>query len=108
MTLQLGQPELLRQTAYLNGEWCEADSGARTEIFNPATGELIGAVPNMGRGETRRSIEAAQAAQPAWRALTAKERCAAAALVRTDAGESGRPGADHDRRTGQAAGRGAG
>lgn len=49
MTLQLGQPDLLRQTAYLNGEWCEADSGARTEIFNPATGELIGAVPNMGR-----------------------------------------------------------
>ncbi len=74
MTLQLGQPDLLRQTAYLNGEWCEADSGARTEIFNPATGELIGVVPNMGRGETRRAIEAAQAAQPAWRALTAKER----------------------------------
>jgi len=76
MTLQLGQPDLLRQTAYLNGEWCEADSGARTEIFNPATGELIGVVPNMGRGETRRAIEAAQAAQPAWRALTAKERAA--------------------------------
>ncbi len=76
MTLQLGQPELLRQTAYLNGEWREADSGARTEIFNPATGELIGVVPNMGRGETRRAIEAAQAAQPAWRALTAKERAA--------------------------------
>ncbi len=74
MTLQLGQPDLLRQTAYLNGEWREADSGARTEIFNPATGELIGVVPNMGRGETRRAIEAAQAAQPAWRALTAKER----------------------------------
>jgi NAD-dependent aldehyde dehydrogenases len=51
MTLQLGQPDLLRQTAYLNGEWCEADSGARTEIFNPATGELIGAVPNMGRAK---------------------------------------------------------
>ncbi|QPI11657.1 NADP-dependent succinate-semialdehyde dehydrogenase [Stutzerimonas stutzeri] len=74
--MQLGQPELLRQTAYLNGEWREADSGARTEIFNPATGELIGVVPNMGRGETRRAIEAAQAAQPAWRALTAKERAA--------------------------------
>ncbi|WP_272867534.1 NADP-dependent succinate-semialdehyde dehydrogenase [Stutzerimonas stutzeri] len=74
--MQLGQPDLLRQTAYLNGEWREADSGARTEIFNPATGELIGTVPNMGRGETRRAIEAAQAAQPAWRALTAKERAA--------------------------------
>ena len=74
MTLQLGQPDLLRQTAYLNGEWCEADSGARTEIFNPATGELIGAVPNMGRDEARRAIEAADKALPAWRALTAKER----------------------------------
>jgi succinate-semialdehyde dehydrogenase / glutarate-semialdehyde dehydrogenase len=74
MSLQLNDPGLLRQQAYVNGQWCEADSGARTEILNPATGELIGSVPNMGRGETRRAIEAAQAAQPAWRALTAKER----------------------------------
>ena len=74
MSLQLNDPSLLRQQAYVNGQWCEADSGARTEILNPASGELIGSVPNMGRGETRRAIEAAQAAQPAWRALTAKER----------------------------------
>ncbi|MDM8351052.1 NADP-dependent succinate-semialdehyde dehydrogenase [Pseudomonas sp. sp1636] len=72
--MQLNDPSLLRQQAYVNGQWCEADSGARSEIFNPATAELIGSVPNMGRGETRRAIEAAQAAQPAWRALTAKER----------------------------------
>jgi succinate-semialdehyde dehydrogenase/glutarate-semialdehyde dehydrogenase len=74
MSLELKDPSLLRQQAYVNGQWCEADSGARTEIFNPATAEKIGSVPNMGRGETRRAIEAAQAAQPAWRALTAKER----------------------------------
>ena len=74
MSLELKDPSLLRQQAYVNGQWCEADSGARTEIFNPATGEKIGSVPNMGRGETRRAIAAAQAAQPAWRALTAKER----------------------------------
>jgi succinate-semialdehyde dehydrogenase/glutarate-semialdehyde dehydrogenase len=74
MTLQLQDASLLRQQAYVNGEWCEADSGARSEICNPATGEKIGSVPNMGRGETRRAIEAAQTAQPAWRALTAKER----------------------------------
>ena len=74
MSLQLNDPSLLRQQAYVNGHWCEADSGARTEILNPANGELIGSVPNMGRAETRRAIEAAQAAQPAWRALTAKER----------------------------------
>ncbi|MBX9762983.1 MAG: NADP-dependent succinate-semialdehyde dehydrogenase [Pseudomonadaceae bacterium] len=72
--MQLNDPSLLRQQAYVNGHWCEADSGARTEILNPANGELIGSVPNMGRAETRRAIEAAQAAQPAWRALTAKER----------------------------------
>jgi succinate-semialdehyde dehydrogenase/glutarate-semialdehyde dehydrogenase len=74
MTLQLQDPSLLRQQAYVNGQWCEADSGARTEIRNPATGEALGSVPNLGRAETRRAIEAAQAAQPAWRALTAKER----------------------------------
>lgn len=74
MSLQLNDPSLLRQQAYVNGQWCEADNGARTEILNPATGELIGSVPNMGRAETRRAIEAAQVAQPAWCALTAKER----------------------------------
>jgi succinate-semialdehyde dehydrogenase/glutarate-semialdehyde dehydrogenase len=74
MSLQLNDPSLLRQQAYVNGHWCEADSGARTEIRNPATDEVIGSVPNMARAETRRAIEAAQAAQPAWRALTAKER----------------------------------
>ena len=74
MTLQLEEPGLLRQQAYINGQWCEADNGARTEILNPATGEPIGSVPNLGRAETRRAIETAQAAQPAWRALTAKAR----------------------------------
>ncbi|MFZ3153846.1 NADP-dependent succinate-semialdehyde dehydrogenase [Pseudomonas sp.] len=72
--MQLNDPSLLRQQAYVNGQWCEADNGARTEIRNPATDEVIGSVPNMGRAETRRAIEAAQVAQPAWRALTAKER----------------------------------
>ncbi|KFX69072.1 succinate-semialdehyde dehydrogenase [Pseudomonas taeanensis MS-3] len=72
--MQLQDSGLLRQQAYVNGEWCEADSGERTVILNPATGEPLGSVPNMGRAETRRAIEAAQTAQPAWRALTAKER----------------------------------
>ena len=74
MPLELQDPSLLRQHAYVNGQWCEADNNARTSIFNPATAELVGSVPNMGRSETRRAIAAAQAAQPAWRALTAKER----------------------------------
>ena len=74
--MELKDPALFRQQAYLNGQWCEADSGARTTILNPATGEPLGSVPNVGRGETRRAIEAARLAQPAWRALTAKERAA--------------------------------
>ncbi len=72
--MELKDPDLFRQQAFVNGQWCEADHGARTDIHNPATGEKLGSVPNMGRAETRRAIAAAQAAQPAWRALTAKER----------------------------------
>ncbi|WP_282342431.1 NADP-dependent succinate-semialdehyde dehydrogenase [Pseudomonas sp. PS02288] len=72
--MELNDPALLRQQAYLNGEWCEADAGERTEILNPADASPVGAVPNMGGAETRRAILAAQAAQPAWRKLTAKER----------------------------------
>ena len=68
MSLQLNNPSLLRQQAYVNGQWCEADNGARTEIRNPATDEVIGSVPNMGRVETRRAIEAAQTAQQIGRA----------------------------------------
>ena len=74
--MQLKDSGLLRQQAYLDGQWCEADDGARTEIFDPATGERLGSVPNLGRAETRRAIEAARRAQPAWRALTARERAA--------------------------------
>ncbi|MGG2398307.1 NADP-dependent succinate-semialdehyde dehydrogenase [Pseudomonas sp. SH1-B] len=74
--MKLNDPELLRHQAYVDGQWCDADAGDSTEIFNPANGESLGRVPNMGAAETRRAIEAAQAAQPAWRALTAKERAA--------------------------------
>ena len=72
--MELHCPELFRQQAFVNGSWCEADSGARTEIFNPANGERLGSVPNMGAAEARRAIEAAQQAQQAWRERTAKER----------------------------------
>ncbi|MDV5859911.1 NADP-dependent succinate-semialdehyde dehydrogenase [Pseudomonas mendocina] len=74
--MQLNDPDLLRHQAYIDGQWCDAPDGAVTEIFNPAKGESLGHVPNLGAAETRRAIEAAQAAQPAWRALTAKERAA--------------------------------
>lgn len=74
--MELQTPALFRQQGYVDGHWCEADQGARTEIANPANGERLGSVPNMGAPETRRAIEAAQAAQPAWRKRTAKERAA--------------------------------
>ena len=72
--LTLKDPTLLRQQAYLNGQWCDADSGESTAVTNPATGATIGTVPKMGTAETRRAIEAANAAWPAWRRKTAKER----------------------------------
>ncbi|HJV81094.1 NADP-dependent succinate-semialdehyde dehydrogenase [Noviherbaspirillum sp.] len=74
--LQLKDSSLLRQQAYLNGQWCDADNGERFPVTNPATGETIGTVPNMGAAETRRAIEAANAAWCGWRAKTAKERSA--------------------------------
>ena len=74
--LQLKDPSLLRQQAYLNGVWCDADDGGTIHVTNPATGEIIGTIPRMGAAETRRAIAAADAAWPAWRKKTAKERSA--------------------------------
>ncbi|MBF8789645.1 NADP-dependent succinate-semialdehyde dehydrogenase [Pseudomonas asiatica] len=72
--MQLRDSALFRQQAFINGEWLDADSGLVIRVTNPATGEVIGTVPKMGTAETRRAIEAADKALPAWRALTAKER----------------------------------
>src|SRR5690349_7769766 len=74
--LNLKDPSLLRQQAYIDGEWCNAHDGATVEVRNPATGEKLGTVPHMGEQEARRAIIAANAAWPAWRKKTAKERAA--------------------------------
>ena len=74
--LQLKDPTLLRQQAYIDGVWRDADSGATLAVTNPATGEQLGTVPLMGAAETRRAIAAANAAWPAWRKKSAKERAA--------------------------------
>ena len=74
--MKLNDPDLLRHQAYINGQWSDASDGATTEIFNPANGESLGRVPNLSAAQTRAAIEAARDAQPAWRALTAKERAA--------------------------------
>lgn len=70
----LNDPSLLRQQSYVNGQWCDAESGDTLEVLNPATAAVIGTVPNMGESETHAAIAAAEVALPAWRALTAKER----------------------------------
>jgi succinate-semialdehyde dehydrogenase/glutarate-semialdehyde dehydrogenase len=72
--LSLKDPDLFRQANYIDGQWVRADSGKTLAVKNPATGEVVGHVPAMGAAETRRAIEAANAAWPAWRAMLAKER----------------------------------
>jgi succinate-semialdehyde dehydrogenase/glutarate-semialdehyde dehydrogenase len=74
--VQLKDMSLFREQCYINGEWVGADDKSTLAVYNPADGQQIGTVPNMGAAETRRAIEAANAAWPAWRAKSAKERAA--------------------------------
>ena len=74
MALELKDAGLLRTQAYLAGEWTAAQTGATRDVLNPASGEKLGTVPNMGAADTRRAIEAAAAALPAWAKKTAQER----------------------------------
>lgn len=66
--------QLFRQQAFINGQWLDAPDGAYQQIFNPANGEKIGQVPNLGADHARLAIASANAAWPSWRSLTAKER----------------------------------
>ncbi len=70
----LKRPDLLREQAFLGGTWSAADSGKALSVTDPASGEEIGRVPNMGGPETERAIAAAEQAYPAWRALLAQDR----------------------------------
>jgi len=72
--MNLHDNTLFRQHGYVAGAWIEADNGAVSIITDPATGEALGQVPELGTVETRRAIEAAQAALSGWRALTAQAR----------------------------------
>ena len=72
--MKISDKSLLRSQAYINGEWCDADSGETFEVQNPATGDTIADVAKCGTAETRRAIETAQEAQVEWREKTAKER----------------------------------
>lgn len=66
--------QLLRNQAFIDGQWVDADDGGTIQVTNPATGELIGTVPDMGQAETRRAIQAAEAAQKLWATRLAGER----------------------------------
>ena len=74
MSLQLKDPSLLQGKLLIDGQWTDADSGETLAVTNPATGEVICEVAKGGTEETRRAIEAADKALPAWRSLSAKER----------------------------------
>jgi succinate-semialdehyde dehydrogenase/glutarate-semialdehyde dehydrogenase len=74
MSLILKNPKLLRDACYIDGQWVKADSGKTVDVTNPATGETLVKVPDMGAAETCRAIEAAQKAWGPWRARTGKER----------------------------------
>ena len=72
--MRLKDQGLFHTRCYIDGDWVDADSGETIDVVNPATGEVLGAVPKMGAEEARRAVAAADAAWPAWRALTGKER----------------------------------
>lgn len=72
--MQLNNPALFRQQAYINGTWLDADSGATIAVTNPANGEVIGSIPDMTGVEAARAIEAARVAMMSWRKQTAKQR----------------------------------
>ncbi|MCU4330082.1 MULTISPECIES: NAD-dependent succinate-semialdehyde dehydrogenase [Acinetobacter] len=72
--MQLNELALFRQQAFVAGKWCDADHQQTSEILNPATLEIIGTVPNMGKAEAERAIEAAKEAWPLWENKTAKDR----------------------------------
>ncbi len=74
--LQLKDPSLFKQQAYVAGQWIDADDGKTVTVNNPANGEKLGTIPMCGDAETARAITAADKAQKAWRDVSAKERAA--------------------------------
>ena len=72
--MELQDPTLLRTRAYVGGEWIDADSGATFDVTDPATGDVVATVADLGVDETRRAVDLADGAQKAWAARTAKDR----------------------------------
>src|SRR5437867_10960503 len=74
--VKLQDSKLFRQASYIHGAWVDSTAHGLIEVDNPATGEIVGTVPRLGKTETRSAIDAAARAFPAWRRKTAKERAA--------------------------------
>ena len=70
----LKDPSLLCSKAFVGGEWIDADDGGTFEVHNPARGDVLTTVPDLGVDEVRRAIEAARVAQKDWAARSAKDR----------------------------------
>ena len=65
-----------KEAVFIAGSWTAADNGETIDVNDPATGDIIGSVPNCGRAETAKAIDAAYAALPEWKARTASDRAA--------------------------------
>lgn len=74
--MQLKHTELLRQQCLINGEWSDSENGEREDVINPATGAVIGSVPQITTAQTAQVIAYAEQAQAVWREKTAKQRAA--------------------------------
>lgn len=74
--IALANPALFVERALIGGSWCAAASGAVIAVDNPATGRVIGTVPDCGAEETAQAIAAAEAALPGWRDTLARDRAA--------------------------------
>jgi len=64
----------MKTQGYINGRWVAAKSGREFDVLNPANGEKIASVANMGREDTLEAVAAAHAAFDGWKSKTSKER----------------------------------
>ena len=74
--MQLKHQILLRQQCLINGEWLDSENSERENVINPATGAVVGSVPQITIAQTAQAIIHAEQAQVGWREKTAKQRAA--------------------------------
>ncbi len=74
--MKLNDPDLFKQSCFINGEWRNSVSGKEIEVNNPASGDIIGTIPSLNIDEVREAIDAAHRAWGSWRQFTGKERAA--------------------------------